>query len=153
MLNISSSREQWLDNGCRLLEKFPKISDLGKAKGHAIEFRINAEDPKNNFFPSPGVISDWYPPIGDGIRVDTAVYSGSDISPYYDSMIGKLIIHDVNRKKAIEKARFALTNFLCNGIKTTIPFHKTVIEHKAFLNNKIYTRWVESELIKNGILG
>ena len=136
-----------------LNNEFPKPSDLGNPNGHAIEFRINAEDPENNFFPSPGIIKEWYPPCGTGIRVDAAVYSGCEISPYYDSMIGKLIIYDKNRKKAIEKARDALDKFLCNGVRTTISFHRKVIDHDIFLNNEIHTRWVETEFSNNNILG
>ncbi len=134
-----------------LNNEFPKPSDLGKSDGHAIEFRINAEDSENNFFPSPGIIKDWYPPLGSGVRVDAAVYSGCEISPYYDSMIGKLIIHEINRKEAIEKARYALDKFLCTGVRTTIPFHRKVIDHDAFLNNGIHTRWVENDFLKDDI--
>ena len=132
-----------------LCGEFPDSEDIQGSLGHAIEFRINAEDSENNFMPSPGVLQTWDLPYGEGIRVDTAEYAGSNISPYYDSMIGKLIIHDNSREKAVIKAQASLDRFHLRGIKTTIPFHKSIIKHQAFLNNDIHTRWVESEFINS----
>lgn len=114
--------------------------------GHAVEFRINAEDWRRDFQPSPGVIEKWRPPQGIGIRLDTAAYEGQRISPFYDSMIAKLIVNGVDRDDALEKARRALAGFVCEGITTTIGFHRMLVEHQAFLNNQIHTRWIETEL-------
>lgn len=115
-------------------------------EGHAIEFRINAEDPARSFMPSPGVLSHWLPPSGEGIRFDSHVYQGYTIPPYYDSLLGKLIVYGKDRNEALTRARAALQAFEVKGVPTTIPFHLEVIEHADFINNKIHTRWVETEL-------
>ena len=115
-------------------------------EGHAIEFRINAEDPARNFMPSPGVLTRWLPPSGEGIRFDSHVYQGYTIPPYYDSLLGKLIVYGKDRNEALTRARAALQAFEVKGVPTTIPFHLEVIEHADFINNKIHTRWVETEL-------
>ena len=130
-----------------LRDQFPDETKFKKSNGHSIEFRINAEDPENNFSPSPGLLKSWYPPNGEGIRVDSSVTSGSNVSPYYDSMIAKLIVHDTDRSAAIKKARDALSRFYYSGVKTTIPFYKKLLHHDGFLKNKIHTRWIEEELM------
>ncbi len=117
--------------------------------GHAIEFRINAEDWQNNFAPSPGVVRSWNPPKGKGVRIDTAIHENAVVSPYYDSMIAKLIIYAKTRKDVIDQARTAFSRFHCTGVKTTIGFHKMLLQHDAFIKNRIYTRWIESELSLN----
>lgn len=104
--------------------------------GHAIECRINAEDPANQFAPQPGQIKLFIPPTGEGIRVDTMVYSGYRIPPYYDSMIAKLIVHGKDRREAIERAKVALSEFLLEGVKTTIPFHRELLGNIDFVNSK-----------------
>ncbi len=117
--------------------------------GHAIEFRINAEDSGKDFQPSPGVLRKWKFPLAPGIRLDTASYQGQHISPFYDSMIAKLIIHGRDRDHALEKARGALDGFCCEGVATTIDFHRMLIDHEAFLGNRVHTRWIETELFSD----
>jgi acetyl-CoA carboxylase biotin carboxylase subunit len=113
-------------------EKIPFRQDQIELKGHAIECRINAEDPDNRFLPSPGKISVFHPPGGPGVRVDSHVYTEYTIPPYYDSLIAKLIIHDVDRPSALKRMERALDEFVIEGIKTTIPFHKRVLQEERF---------------------
>ncbi len=115
-------------------------------RGHAIECRINAEDPARNFTPSPGTIGLYYAPGGHGVRVDSHVYSGYTIPPYYDSMIGKLIAHGDNRKMALERMYRALSEYLIRGIKTTIPLHKAILSDPAFIAGKATTAYLEEFL-------
>lgn len=124
-------------------EKLSCKQDDIKFNGSAIECRINAEDPDNEFMPSPGKISTLNVPGGRGVRVDTHVYPGYEISPYYDSMIGKLIVHGKNRAEAINICRRALDEFIVEPIKTTIPFHKRVMNNPAFIRGKFSTDFVE----------
>ncbi|WP_105618768.1 acetyl-CoA carboxylase biotin carboxylase subunit [Vallitalea okinawensis] len=112
-------------------------------KGHAIECRINAEDPSNNFMPSPGKIDQLYIPGGFGVRVDSAVYNQYKIPPNYDSMIAKLIVHDTDRDKAIGKMKRALGEFVVNGIKTNIDFQYALINNEKFQKNQIDTAFIE----------
>jgi acetyl-CoA carboxylase biotin carboxylase subunit len=111
-------------------------------KGHAIECRINAEDPYT-FVPSPGKITFLYLPGGPGIRVDTYIHAGYTVLPYYDSLIAKVIAYGCNRKETIERMRRALGEFQIEGIKTTIPFHKTVLSNSDFLSGKFDTGYLE----------
>jgi acetyl-CoA carboxylase biotin carboxylase subunit len=111
--------------------------------GHAIECRIIAEDPDNDFMPSPGRINTLNLPGGYGVRLDTHIYQGYDISPYYDSMIGKLICHGKNRTEAISVCRRALDEFVIEPIKTTIPFHRKVMNNTAFLRGKYSTDFID----------
>ena len=111
--------------------------------GNAIECRINAEDPDNDFMPSPGKITTLNLPGGRGVRLDTHVYTGYDIPPYYDSMVGKLIVHGHDRMDAINIAKRALDEFVIEPIKTTIPFHKNVMNNPAFIRGKFSTDFVE----------
>ena len=117
--------------------------------GHAIEFRINAEDWEQNFAPNPGKLSKWSPPKLPGVRTDTAVYEGYYIVPFYDSMIAKLIVHADSRDLAMSKARDALKAFSIDGVKTTAGFHEKMLRHKAFLENDISTRWVDEVFLRN----
>ena len=103
-----------------------------KLSGHAIECRINAENPAMNFMPSPGVIDSLFIPGGPGVRVDTAVYQGYEITPYYDSMIAKLIVHGKDRAEAIAKMKWALAEFIVDGVSTNIDFHLKLIRTEAF---------------------
>lgn len=105
-----------------------------KLQGHSIECRINAENPEMNFLPSPGVIKSLYVPGGPGIRIDSACYQGCEISPYYDSMIAKLIVHASDRETAIAKMRWALSEFIVDGVSTNIDFHLKLIRREEFLN-------------------
>jgi acetyl-CoA carboxylase biotin carboxylase subunit len=117
-----------------------------KFRGHAIECRINAEDPARNFTPSPGTIGLYYAPGGHGVRVDSHVYSGYTIPPYYDSLIGKLIAHGDNRKMALERMYRALSEYLIRGIETTIPLHKAILSDPVFIAGKATTGYLEEFL-------
>lgn len=114
-----------------------------RANGHAIECRINAEDPDRNFSPNPGRIKQWIVPGGPGVRIDSGAYPGYCIPPYYDSMTAKLITHGSNRREAIDRMKRALDEFFIEGIKTTIPFHKKVMVNQAFLRGQYTTDFVE----------
>ena len=112
-------------------------------KLHSIECRINAEDPYNDFRPSPGTIQNLHTPGGHGVRLDTHVYSGYSIPPHYDSMIAKLITTAQTRDEAINKMKRALDEFFIEGIKTTIPFHKQLMEHPDFINGNYTTKFMD----------
>jgi acetyl-CoA carboxylase biotin carboxylase subunit len=114
-----------------------------KMTGAAIECRINAEDPYNNFLPSTGVITQNIIPTGPGVRVDTGVYPGFEITPYYDPMIAKLIVWGESRGQAIQRMRRALEEFRIVGVRTNIPFHQTLMESTRFLGGQYDTRFVE----------
>ncbi|MGH2581840.1 MAG: acetyl-CoA carboxylase biotin carboxylase subunit, partial [Anaerolineales bacterium] len=111
--------------------------------GWAIECRINAEDPYNNFLPSTGFISHHALPTGPGVRVDTGVFSGIQISPYYDSLISKLVVHGESRAQAILRMRRALEEYKIVGVKTNIPFHQSILEQARFIAGNFDTRFVE----------
>ncbi len=111
--------------------------------GHAIECRINAEDPDKNFMPNPGKIQDYLAPGGFGVRVDSAVYPGYTVNPFYDSMIAKLIVWAPTRDEAILRMRRALSELKVEGIKTTIPFHVRLLVHPEFLSSNVTTRFLE----------
>ena len=114
--------------------------------GHAIEFRINAEDPEHGFRPCPGTITKFEAPAGPGIRVESYVRSGSRISPYYDSLVAKLIVHGQDREEALARARRALGEFVIEGIATTIPFHKRVLENEAFVVGDVATDFIATQM-------
>ncbi|ANB62027.1 acetyl-CoA carboxylase biotin carboxylase subunit [Anoxybacteroides amylolyticum] len=111
--------------------------------GWAIECRINAENPEKNFMPSPGRIQMYLPPGGLGVRVDSAAYPGYMIPPYYDSMIAKLIVHAPTREEAIARMKRALSEFIIEGIHTTIPFHLKLLEHEKFVQGDFNTKFLE----------
>ena len=117
--------------------------------GHAIECRINAEDPFHNFRPSPGKITGWLPPGGPGVRVDSHVYTGYEIPPFYDSLIGKLIVWGKDRDTAIKRMNRALNECAVTGIPTTINFHLSLLDKNKFKEGKIHTKYVEEELLPN----
>ncbi len=112
-------------------------------KGWAIECRINAENPEKDFMPSPGKINMYLPPGGPGVRVDSAVYTGYSIPPYYDSMVAKLIVHGATREEAIKRMERALSEFVIDGVHTTIPFHLNVMQHEAFKSGNFNTKFLE----------
>jgi len=114
-----------------------------KFKRHAIECRINAEDPARNFIPSPGTIGLYYAPGGHGVRVDSHAYSGYQIPTHYDSMIGKLICYGRDRKTALERSYRALSEYIIRGIKTTIPLHKAIMSDPVFIEGKATTGYME----------
>ena len=124
-------------------EKLGYTQDDVKLRGHAIECRINAEDPDNDFMPCPGKIDGYFAPGGFGIRVDSHVYPGYSIPPYYDSMIGKLICWGENRKQARRRMYQALKEYVVTGVKTTIPFHQELIEDEVFKSGKFNTGFIE----------
>ncbi len=111
--------------------------------GHAIECRVNAEDPDRGFRPSPGKIESFHVPGGPGVRVDTHAYAGYVVPPYYDSMIGKLIVHGRDRDVAIRKMQRALDEFVLEGVKTTIPFHRELLRHPEFRRGDFDTHFVD----------
>ena len=116
-------------------------------KGHAIECRINAEDPKKNFQPSPGKITMCHQPSGFRTRVDGAIYQGYNVTPYYDSLICKLICHGRNRTEAIQRMNRSLDEFVIEGITTTIELHKKLINHKKFVDSDFNVTWLDKEKI------
>ena len=116
---------------------------LGAPKGHAFEFRINAEDPRADFRPSPGQITRYVVPGGYGVRVDTALTQGAVIPPYYDSMVAKLITFGATRAEALARGRRALSEFIIEGVETTIPFHRKMLEEQAFIDAAVTTDYVE----------
>jgi acetyl-CoA carboxylase biotin carboxylase subunit len=111
--------------------------------GWSLECRINAEDPERNFMPSPGKIGFYLPPGGLGVRVDSGAYPGYTISPFYDSMIAKLIVWAPTRHEAIAKMKRALSEFAVEGIHTTIPFHQRLLEHPVFLDGNFDIKFLE----------
>ena len=128
----------------KLLKKQSEI----KFFGHSIECRINAEDPFKNFMPSPGKITNLHLPGGHGVRLDTHVYSGYVIPPNYDSMIAKLIVTAQNRDEAIQKMKRALDEFVIEGIKTTIPFHRQLMDDPNYIAGNYTTKFMEDFEIK-----
>lgn len=118
-----------------------------KIRGHAIECRINAEDPSHNFRPAPGRITGWLPPGGPGVRVDSHVYTGYEIPPFYDSLIGKLIVWGVDRDAALSRLRRALSECAITGIPTTIDFHLALLDRPEFQRGDIHTKFVEQEML------
>lgn len=114
-----------------------------KINGWAIECRINAENPAKNFMPSPGKVSRYLPPGGYGVRVDSAVYPGYEISPFYDSMVAKLIVWGKDREEAIARMKRALDEFVIDGVQTTIPFHARLLEHPDFVSGHFATNFLE----------
>ncbi len=112
-------------------------------KYHSIECRINAEDPYNDYRPSPGKVEGFHVPGGQGIRVDTHIYQGYFIPPYYDSLLAKLITYGNSRQEAIDKMKVALDEFVIEGIKTTIPFHQKMMNNPDFINGQIDTKYLE----------
>jgi acetyl-CoA carboxylase, biotin carboxylase subunit len=112
-------------------------------KGHAIECRVNAEDPEHNFRPHPGKISGYLAPGGPGVRMDSHIYTDYEIPPYYDSLIGKLIVWGSDRDMAIKRMKRALRECAITGVPTTINFHQRVLENPAFLAGEVYTNFIE----------
>ncbi len=118
-----------------------------KPRGHAIECRINAEDPSKNFQPSPGSIGICHQPSGFRTRVDGSIYQGYTVTPYYDSMVCKLICHGRNRTEAIQRMLRSLDEFVIEGITTTIELHKKLLSHKKFIDSNFNVNWLDNEKI------
>ncbi|MEH7458586.1 acetyl-CoA carboxylase biotin carboxylase subunit [Bacillus sp. JJ1127] len=124
-------------------EKLSLQQEEVQFNGWAIECRINAENPAKKFMPSPGKVEMYLPPGGFGIRVDSAVYPGYSIPPYYDSMVAKLIVHGKTREEAIAKMKRALSEFVIDGVHTTIPFHLQLLDHPDFVKGEFNTKFLE----------
>jgi acetyl-CoA carboxylase, biotin carboxylase subunit len=120
-------------------------ADMNGLRGHAIECRVNAEDPYRNFQPCPGLITAYHPPGGPGVRVDTHVYAGYTVPPHYDSLLAKVIVHGRDREEALARMGQALDSFILEGVTTTIPFLARVIRHPDFMAGKVDTRFLERE--------
>jgi acetyl-CoA carboxylase biotin carboxylase subunit len=123
-------------------EKLPFTQEQIQFRGHAIECRINAEDPDHNFRPNPGRINGYLAPGGMGVRMDSHVYTDYEIPPYYDSLVGKLIVWGPDRPTAIRRMKRALRECAITGLPTTIPFHQKVLENANFLSGDVYTNFV-----------
>ncbi len=118
-----------------------------KINGWSIECRVNAEDPDHNFRPSPGTIGAYHQPGGMGVRVDSAVYSGYTIPPYYDSMIGKVVVWGQDRNEAIDRMERVLQEFVIEGVKTTIPFQLKILQNAFFRRGEVYTNFIQRRLL------
>jgi len=121
-------------------ERLEFTQDAIRLQGHAIECRINAEDPANNFAPGPGTVTTWKPPAGDGVRVDTHVEAGYVVPPFYDSLLAKVIVHGRDRDDAIGKMVAALSAFRVEGVPTTIAMHLAILRSDAFRRGDYDTR-------------
>ncbi|RYD04407.1 hypothetical protein N752_13615 [Desulforamulus aquiferis] len=121
-------------------------SDI-RIDGWAIECRINAEDPDKNFMPHPGTIEVYHSPGGLGVRVDSAAFTGYKIPPFYDSMIGKLIVWGRDRDEAIRRMQRALNEFIIEGVPTTIPFHQKVLNNAFFRRGEVYTNFIQRRIL------
>ena len=114
-------------------------------RGHAIELRINAEDP-DTFIPSPGKVTQFHAPGGLGVRFDSAIYQGYSIPPYYDSMVGKLIVHGRDRDECIRRLKRAIRETVIVGVKTTLPLHQWILEQEEFVSGEYTIKWLEEAL-------
>jgi acetyl/propionyl-CoA carboxylase alpha subunit len=141
-----------LDTGVDLVVQMLRIAggrrlrisqDDIELRGHAIECRINAEDPFNQFMPSTGRVSALLEPTGPGVRVDSCLYEGAEVSLYYDPLLAKLVVWGENRAHAIQRTRRALTEYRIAGIKTTIPLHQQILETTQFIAGQYHTRYLE----------
>lgn len=134
-IRVASGEELWVKQ-----EDIPQL-------GHAIECRINAEDPAKNFQPSAGRIETMYPPGGPGVRFDSHAHAGYTVPPYYDSMIAKLIVHEPTREQAIRCLERALSELRISGIRSTVPFHQQLLANQTFIEGRMDTTYVERELL------
>jgi acetyl-CoA carboxylase biotin carboxylase subunit len=121
------------------------VMEMPPLRGHVIECRVNAEDPNRNFQPSPGKIITYHPPGGNGVRIDSHVYTGYTVPPFYDSMIAKVICQGRNREEALAKMRLALETFIIEGPTTTIPFLGRVMHNPRFMSGDVDTKFLERE--------
>jgi len=131
----------------RIADGEPLGYDDPPARGHSIEFRINAEDPGRNFLPAPGTITAWRPPSGPGVRLDSGYESGMTVPQAFDSLIAKLIVTGASRTEALQRAARALAEFEVGGMPTVLPFHRAVVADPAFAGEplRVHTRWIETE--------
>jgi acetyl-CoA/propionyl-CoA carboxylase biotin carboxyl carrier protein len=130
-----------------------RFTDDPTPRGHAIEFRINGEDPGRNFLPAPGTVTEYHEPAGPGVRVDSGIAGASVIGGAFDSLLAKLIVYGENRTEALERARRALDEYVIEGMATALPFHRAVVRDPAFAPSDadqpftVFTRWIESEFV------
>ncbi|HSL95200.1 MAG TPA: acetyl-CoA carboxylase biotin carboxylase subunit [Thermoleophilia bacterium] len=127
-------------------EGLPLRQEEVELEGHAIEFRINAEDPEAEFMPSPGTVTKWVAPGGPWVRLDSHVYQGYMVPPFYDSLLGKLVVWGRDREECVARSRWALDQFLVEGLPTTIPFHRRVLDHPFFIAGDVSTHFIEDHL-------
>jgi acetyl-CoA carboxylase biotin carboxylase subunit len=128
-------------------EPLPFSQEDVQLVGHSVECRINAEDPRRDFLPDPGRIEQWVPPQGQGVRVDTYVQPGVVIPPFYDSMVAKVIVHDVDRASALKKMDRALAHLRVRGVHTTAPLHRAIVTDTDFAAEPVTTRWIEEHFL------
>jgi acetyl-CoA carboxylase biotin carboxylase subunit len=121
------------------------VTEMPPLRGHVIEVRVNAEDPARNFQPSPGRIDVFHPPGGPGVRIDSHVYAGYTVPPYYDSLLAKLICQGRNREEAVKRMQIALESFVLEGVTTTIPFLARVMQNPRFQAGQVDTKFLERE--------
>ena len=119
-------------------------------RGHAIEFRINAEDPFQGYLPTPGQVVEWEEPAGPGVRIDSWIRPGTAVSQYYDNLMAKVVVWAPDRESAINRGRRALEEFTVEGVSTTIPAHLAVLDHEDFINGRHYTKWMEDVVVLDG---
>jgi acetyl-CoA/propionyl-CoA carboxylase, biotin carboxylase, biotin carboxyl carrier protein len=131
----------------RLAEGAELGYDDPPSRGHAFEFRVNAEDPGRGFLPVAGTLSEWVPPTGPGVRLDSGYAAGATVPQDFDSLIAKLIVTGATRQQGIERARRALAEFVAEGIPTVLPFHRAVLMDTAFVTEpfSVHTQWIENE--------
>jgi acetyl-CoA carboxylase biotin carboxylase subunit len=128
-------------------EPLPFVQADVVLSGHSIECRVNAEDPRNGFMPNPGRILEWVAPQGTGVRVDTHVEPGTTISPHYDSMIAKVIVHAQDRPAALALMTRALAKLRVDGVRTTVALHEAILAHPDFAAEPVSTRWLEESFL------
>ncbi|HYW49936.1 MAG TPA: acetyl-CoA carboxylase biotin carboxylase subunit, partial [Gemmatimonadaceae bacterium] len=120
-------------------------TELPPLRGHVMECRVNAEDPMRNFQPSPGKINTFHPPGGPGVRIDSHVYAGYTVPPYYDSLLAKLIVQAATREECVKRMQVALESFIIEGPTTTIPFLAKVMQNATFQSGDFDTKFLERE--------
>lgn len=125
-------------------ERLPVLQEDVTMRGHVVEFRINAEDARKGFLPSAGTIGRWRPPTGPWVRVDTHMEQGQDVSPFYDSLLAKVIVWGATRGQVLERSRRVLDEFVVEGVPTTLPFHLWLLEQPDFVTSQLYTTWVDT---------
>ena len=130
-------------------ERLSVPEDATRSEGHAIEFRINAEDPRRNFLPQAGPVEFYNPPGGPGVRVDSHLYAGYKVPPHYDSLLAKLIVHAADREAAIRRGTRALDEFAVSGLETTLPLHLAILEDTEFRKGGVPTRFLAERQLQN----
>jgi acetyl-CoA carboxylase, biotin carboxylase subunit len=124
-------------------EPLPVAQDDIAMSGHVIEFRVNSEDVHRGFRPAAGQVQQWHPPAGPWVRLDTHVEPGQAISPYYDSLLAKVIVTGRTREQALARSRRVMEEFVVEGVPTTLPFHSWLLDQEDFIHSKLHTTWVD----------